>query len=218
MQEQNSGEHGPKPLVVGVTGAAGSGKSTVTRLLAALGAQTADADALVRWTYQDRRFQEALIRRFGRDVLNAEGGVNRSALAGVVFQDPDALADLEALVHPAVLSQIADLVQAYRRDPERAPILALEIPLLYETGAEAMVDRVLAVTASESVRTERLRQRGWDDERIRAVEQAQMPLAEKAARADDVLNTDVSLEETACQVEQYWDRVVAAQPPRAPAR
>ncbi len=204
MPEQIGADGGHNPLVIGVTGGPGSGKSTVTRILAALGAQTADADAMVRWTYSDPEFKKAVVERFGTGILDSEGRIDRRELAALVFHDEAALDDLEGLVHPAVLHQMSEMVEAYRKDSERAPMLALEVPLLYETGAEGMVDRVLVVRARPEEIRRRLIERGWSEERIAAVERSQMPPEEKASRADDVVDTDGSVEETVERVERLW--------------
>jgi dephospho-CoA kinase len=210
MGEHNGSSPRHRPLVVGVTGAAGSGKSTVTAMLAALGAQTADADALVRWAYADSALRAALAERFGSNVIAEDGSVARARLADIVFSDGEARADLEAMVHPAVLAQMTGMIEEYRQDSLRAPMLALEIPLLYEAGADSMVDRVLVVAAPADVCALRLRERGWDDQRIAAVAAAQMPLEEKVLRADEIVDASGSREETARQVEALWDRVMAA--------
>lgn len=209
MPEQSDDPVGQKPLVVGVTGMAGSGKSTVTRYLSALGAQTADADALVRWAYNDPMFRRSLRSRFGDTVLNPDGTVNRAALAEVIFSNDAARLDLEAMVHPAVLGQMIEMIEIYRAEPARAPMLALEIPLLYEAGADTLVDRVLVVAASAETCASRLRQRGWDEERIMAVARAQLPLEVKVDRAEDVIFAEGTLDETIQAVEEYWNRLVS---------
>ncbi len=208
MAEQWRENNGHTPVVLGVTGGPGTGKSTVTHMLAAMGAQTADADALVRWAYNDRAFRRALADRFGPDILDEGGGIDRKALADIVFQDDIALEDLERMVHPAVLIQMAELAHQYQTDSERAPMLALEIPLLYETGADKMMDRVLVVSALPETIEKRLRARGWSDDRIASVLRSQWPLEEKVARADDVIATDGAIEETVQQVEELWNRLV----------
>lgn len=209
MAEQRLGGDSHTSLILGVTGGPGSGKSTVTRMLAALGAQTADADALVRWAYNDPEFRRELARRFGAGILGPDGAVDRQALADIVFQDEAALDDLERMVHPAVFQQMAEMIHRYQTDPERAPMLALEVPLLYETGSERMMDRVLVVRARPETINQRLRERGWTDERIEAVLQSQWPLEEKAARADAVVSTDGATGETVRQVEEIWDALMA---------
>lgn len=208
--EHSRQTNGHRPLIVGVTGAAGSGKSTVTHLLATMGAQTADADALVRWAYNDPAFQKRLAERFGRGVLTESGAVDRAALADIVFADEAALEDLECMVHPAVLDQLSDLIEAYREDRDRAPMLALEIQLLYEVGAERLVDRVLVVAAEPEVIAGRLRARGWDEERIAGVQQAQMPLEDKVRRADDVIDASGDVAATAEQVSALWAHLVTS--------
>lgn len=205
-QQRENGSH--TSIVLGVTGGPGTGKSTVTRMLAAMGAQTADADALVRWAYNDRAFRRALAHRFGPGILGADGAVDRKVLADIVFRDEAALEDLERMVHPAVLLQLADMAHRYQTDPERAPMLALEIPLLYETGAEKMMDQVLVVSASPETIEQRLRGRGWSDERIASVQRSQWPLEDKVSRADAVIATDGTIEETVQQVEELWNRLL----------
>lgn len=197
-----------RPMVLGVTGGPGTGKSTVTRMLAALGAQTADADALVRWTYNDRRFRRALAERFGPNILDEDGKVDRTSLAAIVFADEAALDDLEHMVHPAVLSQMMEMARDYQEDPDRAPMLALEIPLLYETGAEHMVDAVLVVAAQPETIRKRLEERGWTEQRIAAVLRSQLSLEDKSARADHVISTDGPIEDTVQAVESLWNRLV----------
>jgi dephospho-CoA kinase len=190
--------------VLGITGGAAAGKSTVLRLLGTLGAQTVDADTLVRWAYLQEPFREAVRERFGDDVFRSDGSIDREALAAIVFNDPAARTDLEGIVHPAVLDQMLETAEEYRAEPERAPVLALEIPLLYEVGAEKLVDAVLVVTAPEEVRRQRLRDRGWDDDRIDAVFRAQMPEAEKIKRADLLLDGSGDPAKAAAQVEALW--------------
>jgi dephospho-CoA kinase len=209
-----AGETEHKPLVVGVTGSAGSGKSTVTRLLAALGAQTADSDALVRWAYKDPEFRDEVAGRFGAEVLGADGEINRAALAEIVFSDAEAREDLECMVHPAILNQLADLIEAYRAEKGRGPMLALEIPLLYEVGADKMVDRTLVVSARPEVTRRRLEERGWDAARIAGVEEAQLPLAEKVSRADDVVDASGDVSTTAEEVTALWERLTGGRSSR----
>jgi dephospho-CoA kinase len=211
MREHDALSTCHNPLVVGVTGAAGSGKSTVTGMLAALGAQTVDADAVVRWAYRDPGLLQKIARRFGVDAVEPDGsGVCRERLAEIVFPDPKARADLEAMVHPAVLAQMSQTIEEYRKDPCRAPMLALEIPLLYETGADAMVDAVIVAMAPPDVCARRLEQRGWSPERIRNVQASQMPVSEKAARADYIIDASGSLDDAARQVADLWNRLTSS--------
>lgn len=173
-------------------------------MLASLGAQTADADALVRWVYNSEPFKAKLVERFGPGVLDRAGSVDRQSLASIVFNDRQDLLDLENLVHPRVMDEIADIIEAYRRDPERSPVLAIEVQLLFEAGADAMVDRVLVVTAPAPVRRKRLADRGWDEERIAAVERSQMPQSDKESRADYVIPAGGTVEETSELVGSLW--------------
>jgi dephospho-CoA kinase len=202
-------------VMIGLSGGIGSGKSTVARLLAERGAEVIDADAIVHelqapGTPLVREIAEA----FGPGVLDEHGALDRAALGDIVFRDADARKRLNDLVHPKVGAEFARRVQAARA--AGVQLLVLDIPLLFEgrragTGASASMpfDATVLVYASEE--TQIARQMARDgcsrDEAVRRI-RAQMPLAEKRALADYVIENDGPLEETERQVEALWGWLV----------
>lgn len=156
-------------LVVGLVGRIAAGKSTVARELATLGGHVLDADAIAHEVLDEPDTRVAIERRFGRGVFDAEGRVDRRALAAVVFGKPGgkgtALGDLEALVHPRVRARIGGELERLRRQAEAVGglrVAVLDVPLLVQAGWAATCDRIVLVECGEAVRRERLSRRGWD--------------------------------------------------------
>ena len=177
-------------LRVGLTGNVASGKSTVASAWRRAGARVIDADLLAREAVAPGSPGLAAVRRrFGGQVFDAEGALDRAALRRVVFADPVARADLEAIVHPEVARLRAREEAAARADSDA--MVVHEIPLLYETGLDRDLDLVVVVHASEPTRLERLTsRRGLSEAEARAMMEAQMPAATKLERADIVLHND----------------------------
>lgn len=190
-------------LLVGLTGGIGTGKSTVARMLARRGAVVVDADDLARRAVAPGTAGHAeVVARFGRGVLGPDGAIDRKRLADVVFSDPAARRDLEAIVHPEVARMFAEEA-ARHRGTDR--IVVYVAPLLIEAGRADGFDVLVVVTAPEETRVERLvRGRGMTEEEVRARIAAQLPQEEKAARADVVLDNGGSIEELERQVEELW--------------
>ena len=186
-------------LKVALTGGIATGKSHVLDRFRGLGLACLDADALARGvTEAGTEATQAIAARFGQEILDAEGAVDRPKLAAIVFADDRARRDLEAIVHPAVYRAIVAGTRAF--ELLGAPLVLVDIPLLFETGHAADFDVVIATTASPAAQLERLRQRGLSEMETRQRLAAQMPASEKAARADFVINTDGTFEETQRQV------------------
>ncbi|MGZ8601337.1 MAG: dephospho-CoA kinase [Actinomycetota bacterium] len=189
-------------LLVGLTGGIGSGKSTVARMLAEHGAVVLDADALAREAVDPGTpGLDAVIARFGDAVLATDGSLDRTALAGVVFADDDARADLEAIVHPEVRRAIAETVAAHADTDD---VVVVDSPLLIETGAHEAFPVVVVVTAAVDQRVARLVRRGMAEDDVRARMAAQMPLEEKAGYADVVLDNDGALDDLEALVDRLW--------------
>jgi dephospho-CoA kinase len=186
--------------VFGLTGGIGSGKSTVAELLRGHGVPIVDADELAREAVAPGSAGLArVVEAFGPEVLAADGQLDRKALAGRVFQDPDARKRLNAITHPIVrrLSQerFAELEQ------QGHTLAGYDVPLLFEVGLDAVLTPVVVVAASEATQLARIAQRGGiSAEDAAARIGAQLPLAEKKRRADYVLDNDGSLDELAAQV------------------
>ncbi len=174
------------------------GKSTVAAMFAEAGIPVFDADAAVHRLQGPAGRLVAAIEAAFPDTTGAQG-VDRTALGEAVLADPAALGRLEAIVHPAVTEERA----AFVRDHGSAPILLFDVPLLYETGGEAYVDRVAVVSASADVQRQRVLARpGMTAARLEAILARQLPDAEKRARADFVIPTDVPLAETRAAVHR----------------
>jgi dephospho-CoA kinase len=189
-------------LLVGLTGGIGSGKTTVARMLAKRGAVVLDADRLARDAVAPGTTGlDAVVARFGPAVIATDGSLDRAALAEVVFADDEARAALEAIVHPEVRLRIAEAVSA-RADTD--DVVVVDSPLLIETGEHERFEVVVVVTASIAERLARLEARGMSEGDVRARVAAQMPLEEKAALADEVLDNDGSESDLEVQVDRLW--------------
>ncbi len=178
----------PPPLV-GLTGAIAAGKSEALAALARLGAATISADSVVHALLREPDVRQALSERFG-DSVAPDGDVDRARLAAAVFADEEALAWLEALLHPRVGERIAAWHAGLADD---VPLAVAEVPLLFETGMEAAFDATVCVVASEEARRERAARRGTGLLEGRAGRQ--LPQEEKARRATFVVENDGDLAE-----------------------
>ena len=205
-------------IVIGLVGRSGAGKSTVARMFAALGADVIDADAVAHEVLDDPEVRAAVVARFGAEVVDPAGRVARAALAARVFgPTPDhatALADLEAIVHPAVRTRIAARLAALRAAEEvdgRRRVAVLDVPLLVQSGWDAACDRLVVVACTEQVRQTRLAARGWSPEQIASRDRAWerkggSPLS--LARAAPV-DTSGDPAYTAVAVERIWNALPA---------
>lgn len=195
-------------MVVGVTGGIATGKSAVVEQFRQLGAAVISADELAREIV--RPGEEALaqlVARFGQDILQADGTLDRKALAEIIFADPAARQDLNQITHPAIARLAAARFASLQRQGEA--LVIYEAPLLFEAGAESRVDRVLVVTAPAEVQRRRLMARdGLDDQAAQARITAQMPLADKVRRADFVVENAGSIDELATQVRELYGRLL----------
>jgi dephospho-CoA kinase len=192
-------------LLVGLTGGIGSGKSTVTRMLEERGAVILDADVFARDAVRagSGGFRK-VVERFGRGVVAPDGGLDRAALAQIVFSDADALRDLEAIVHPEVRRLMADGITA---NLDTQHVVVLVNPLLIEMGTHRDCDVVVVVSVSPETQVARSVARGMSEEDVRARIAAQLPLEERARAADVILDNEGTLEELGAQVERLWDRL-----------
>ena len=188
-----------------LTGGIATGKTYVRLRLEGLGVPTVDADVLARAAVEPGTPGAAALRaRFGAAMVRPDGSVDRAALGRVVFADPAARRDLEAIVHPVVYAAIRDWFAALAPD---VPIAVADIPLLYETGREADFDEVLVVACPAPEQVRRLAARdGLSEPEALARLAAQWPIEKKVRRADAVIWTTGTFAETDAQV----DRLVAA--------
>ncbi|HEY6679111.1 MAG TPA: dephospho-CoA kinase [Actinomycetota bacterium] len=190
-------------LLVGLTGGIGTGKSTVARMLEKRGAVVFDADVLARQAVAPGTpgFDQ-VAERFGPNVLAPGGGLDREALASIVFSDPAARRDLEGIVHPEVRRMFAEGCEEYR-DSDR--VVVFSAPLLVETGMHTAFDRLIVVSAPVATQIERLmRDRGMAERDVQARIAAQLPLEAKAEVADILVDNEGTLEDLERRVERLW--------------
>ncbi len=193
----------PRPLVVGMTGGIGSGKSTVTAMFAALGVPIIDTDVIARELVEpDQPCLHTIVERFGIEVLDEQGRLDRAKLRTRVFADSGERKALEAILHPAIREAVATRVSAV----DEAYCIVV-IPLLLESGQRDLVDRILVVDCP--VETQIARASARDDvtrPEVEAIVQAQISRSERLAAADDVLNNDATLDALRQQVHALHTR------------
>ena len=190
--------------LIGLTGGIASGKSAVARMLRAAGVPVVDADLLAREAVAPgTEGLAAVLRRFGPSVLAEDGSLDRKALGARVFSDVEARRALNAIVHPAVAALAVARLDELRAGG--APLAVYEVPLLFESHLEGMMDATLLVAAPEETQVARMRARdGLDEAAARARMAAQMPLADKRRRATAVVENDGSLPELATRLAVAW--------------
>ena len=192
-------------LNIGLTGGIGSGKSTVSALLADRGAVIVDADRIAREVVEPGTpGLAAVVAAFGESVVGPDGSLDRPALAAVVFADPEARARLDGIVHPLVRARAAEVVAAAPPDA----VLVHDIPLLVETGQAGRYELVLVVQADLDTRVARLVRRGMTEDDARARIATQATDEQRAAVADVVLDNSGTREELATRVERFWTEQV----------
>jgi len=202
---------GARAFRVGLTGGIASGKSTAAKFFGALGVPILDSDQVARDVVEPGQPPlERLVERFGRKILTPDGHLDRPALRDIVFADPKARADLEALTHPAI-----GAAMEARSAAAGGPYQILVIPLLVEKNLAAHVDRVLVVDCDEELQIRRLRDRdGSTPEQVQAVLRAQAPRAARLKAADDVIHNDSDMSAVRDQVAALHARYLdlAARP------
>lgn len=195
--------------VIGLSGAIGSGKSTVAGILKDLGCLVIDSDALNREILMLPTVAAELASWWGKGVLDAGGTVDRSAVARIVFDNPEERRRLESLTHPLIAARRRDMILAGSSNPAFVAIV-LDSPLLFESRLDRLCDAVIFVDASPQKRLERLlNHRGWDREELERRERWQMSVDEKRARAGHVIENNGTL---ACLCERtrtLLDQVLA---------
>ena len=194
-------------LKVALTGGIATGKSHVLEQFRRHGVPCLDADTLAHGVESaGTEATAAIAARFGADIVTAEGAVDRAKLGPIVFKDAAARRDLEAIVHPAVYRAIAAGLRAFALVGD-SPFAVVDVPLLYETGAEKDFDRVIVVACEPATQIARLVQRGMSEEAARQRLAAQWPTDEKQARADFVITTDGTFDDTNQQIDAVYRKL-----------
>jgi dephospho-CoA kinase len=198
--------------VLGVLGGIASGKSRVAALLAGPDGVVIDADRLAHEALALPEVRQQVVARVGAQVLDPSGAVDRAALGRAVFDSPELRRELEGWIHPRVRRGIASRLDRARADG--VPTVVLDVPLLFENDAQhglvAACDLLVFVEAPDQLRDERARaRRGWEAGEVARREAAQLPLAEKRARADHVIVNDDDLAALEAAVADLLDRLEA---------
>jgi dephospho-CoA kinase len=202
-------------------GGVGSGKSRVASLLAARGAAVVDADAVGHELLGESEILSRIVHRFGTVVLESpgEGGaaprrIDRRALGAIVFADPMALRDLEAILHPAMRACFQATIDRLTRQQD-STLIVLDAAILLEAGWDDLCDRVVFVDAPRSERLRRVAEtRGWSEATFEARERAQWPVDEKRRRADGIIANDSGADQLEGEVDRRLSRILG--PPASP--
>ncbi|MGL4280990.1 MAG: dephospho-CoA kinase [Albidovulum sp.] len=196
-----------RPFLIGLTGSIGMGKSTTAAMFAEKGVPVWDADAAVHRLYAPGGAAAGPVAGVCPDAVQG-GAVDRARLKAWIARDPGAIAKLEAVVHPLVAADRASFIAAAARDGQR--VVLLDIPLLFETGAEKSVDAVVVVSASADLQRKRVLDRpGMTAAHLKTILDRQMPDAEKRKRADYVVDTTTmegARAAVACVLEEIGKR------------
>lgn len=204
MRDPGTGPAGP---VIGLAGAIGAGKSAVAAILAEAGCVVADADAATRSILASPEAAETLAAWWGPGVLAEGGGVDRAAVARIVFADPAERKRLEGFVHPRVQAARA---ATFAAAPAAARAFIVDAPLLFEAGLDGGCDHIVFVDCPRAIRLERVAERrGWSDEELARREAAQWPLDRKRQRADSVVVNDADLASLRTKVLDLLKRILA---------
>ena len=192
--------------IIGLTGGIACGKSTVSKALRALGAYIIDADALAHELSQpNQALFNAYVQRFGMAIVTAGGTLDRAAIARLIFTDPTMRAEVEQISHPLIRRAVEERLRMAEKEQKRAAVL--DVPLLFEAGWDALADEVWVVALPPEEQLTRLlaRDKTMSEGEARARIAAQMPLAEKCARADVIIDNSGTKEETRDYVGKLWE-------------
>ena len=194
-------------IIIGVTGNIGSGKSTVCQFLAELGAAVIDADEAAQEVYKPHsQVWQKIIDTFGTEVLQPNGEIDRVKLAQLVFSNPEALAQLNEIVHPEAYQLVKERIKNYRRLGTK--VVALEAALLIEANWTTLVDKVWLVTASPDIALQRLTSHpGADRNQILARLKSQTPDEKKMKSADEVIYNEGDINELHKKITALWNKL-----------
>lgn len=193
-----------KTYVVGLTGGIGCGKSEAAKYLCSLGAKHIDADAISRsLTADDGAALPELRRIFGDGIFNDDGSLNRRALGDLVFSDVASKRALEGVIHPLVQRQVMDEIAA--ASAAGIPVTILDVPLLFETGMDVLCDETWTMSVPPEVQVRRVQARdGMTEEQARARIAGQLPMEERNARSNKVINSDRPVEKTQAELNALY--------------
>lgn len=202
-------------LVIGIVGGIASGKTLVTGQLRQLGAEVVEADRLGHEVLEEPEVRQALVSRWGDEICDVQGRIDRKAVARRVFgwtpQAAGELAFLERLTHPRIGARLRRIVSEWAS--RNVPVVVLDAPVLFEAGWDEFCDKIVFVETPRTVRQQRACQRGWTEDEFAAREAAQESLDGKRQRADWVIDNSKSPQDTFAQVQEFWRSLAQYLPP-----
>ncbi|MFC2001877.1 dephospho-CoA kinase [Chloroflexota bacterium] len=190
--------------IIGLTGGIGSGKSTVSQFLAELGAVILDADKIGHEAFRSgSEVWRQVVNAFGKQITNSKGDIDREILGKIVFNNSEARAKLNQIMHPAIYDMVKARLEKYRR--QGVGVSVLEVPLLLEAGWTSLVDEVWVTVAPEAIVLKRLNERtGLSEQESLARIHSQLPSEERIKHADVIIDTDCDLDELKAKVKELW--------------
>jgi dephospho-CoA kinase len=192
-------------IIIGLTGVIGSGKSSVARLLRKRGYCVIDIDALAKDSLSWKETQNDIRQVFGEGVI-IDGKVDAEKLSSIVFRQSDALRVLESIIHPKVRAEVEKKMEEFRQ--QGVAVVVLDHPLLFETEVHLLVDKIVVVTAEQEKISDRLKQRGIGPDEARRRLSFQIPLSEKEARADYVLDNNGTEEQLEEEIDSLLEMIM----------
>jgi len=193
--------------VVGLTGGIGSGKSTVSQLLAEFGAVIIDADRVGHEAYQPGTDTwHALVNAFSEQILASDRNIDRKKLGSIVFKDPESLKKLNGIVHPRMYEMMKERIERYRQDGQK--VVVLDAAILLEAQWDSLVDEIWVTVASEEAVIERATKRtGLPEEQIRSRIRSQLSNEERTKQAGVIIHNDGDLQELKDKVKKLWQNI-----------
>ena len=193
--------------VIGLTGGIGSGKSTVSQVLAELGAVILDADKVGHEVFKpNTEAWHEVVAAFGKQILTPSGEIDRKKLGEIVFSKPESLSRLNQIMHPRMYGMVKAQIEEYRR--QGVAVVVLEAVVLIEANWTSLVDEVWVTVAPQAMVLKRLKeQRGLEEEQTLARIRSQLSSEERIKHADVVINNDCSLDELRAKVRELWERL-----------
>ena len=198
-------------LRVGLTGGIASGKSTITRILAGLGCMTVDADEVVTRLYRPGGAgHDAIVREYGREILQADGEIDRTKLADIAFATSESAAKLNALIHPLVIAEESRIMEAEaRRFPDRDRIYVVEATLLLESGGRERYDRIVVVDVDPAIQLERAVARGLSKTEAERRMRHQMKREDRLRQADYVIDNSGDRRNGEIETREVYEKLRA---------